>query len=203
MLILVHSSPVSLERDHGRHPNLGVLASPRCVYGDDICEWPWAADNDAYLAWDEDRYRSMLDRITGRPGCLFVTAPDIVGDAAATLERFWQWLPDVRRTGHPVALVAQDGIEHTSVPWDELDALFVGGTTEFKFSAEAAAAVREARERGKWVHMGRVNSRKRFDYARAIGCDSVDGSKFSKWRNTWLPDALTWHRDPYQERISA
>lgn len=49
--------------------------------------------------------------------------------------------------------------------------------------------------------MGRVNSRRRWDYAREIGCDSVDGSSYSKWRDRWLPTALTWHRDPVQLRI--
>lgn len=188
MLVLVHSSPTSLLRDHGRHPNLGVLASPRCVYGDGIQEWPWAADNDAYLAWDTSRYEAMLERITGRRNCLFVTAPDVVGDAAETLRRFWEWLPRLNATRQPVALVAQDGIENTDIPWDFFEALFIGGTTHFKMHAEWLCA--EAKARGKWLHMGRVNTRRRIRYAQSVGCDSVDGTNFSMFRKTNLPWAL-------------
>jgi hypothetical protein len=188
VLILVHSAPVSLLRDHGRHPNLGVLSSPRRVYLDDVQEWLWAADNDAYLAWDADLYQLMLNKITGMDGCLFITAPDVVGDAEETLRRFWEWLPAIRRAQQPVALVAQDGIHDTELPWDDIDALFIGGTTPFKMHTETLC--REAKRRGKWLHMGRVNTRRRIRFAQSIGCDSVDGSSFSMFRRTHLPWAL-------------
>lgn len=201
-MILVHSAPTSLLRDHGRHPNLGVLSSPRRVYPD-VGGWEWAADNDAYLAWDKDRFLRMLDTIAPMSGCRFVTAPDVVGDAAATIARFWEWLPRLRECGQPVALVAQDGIENTDVPWDEIGALFVGGTTEFKMGDIAAACVREAKRRGKWVHMGRVNTRRRILYAKSIGCDSIDGTAFSMYRKTHLPWALAWAASPPQMRLGA
>src|SRR3990167_9684407 len=89
LMVLVHASPKTLAPY--RTENLGVLCSPRCVYADDIQEWPWAADNDAFSKWDEGRYRDMLVRIKGRDGCLFVTAPDVVGDASETLRRFDEW----------------------------------------------------------------------------------------------------------------
>lgn len=186
MMLLVHQSPKSLAPH--RHPNLGVLCSPRCVYGDDIQTWPWAADNDAYSKWDEGRYRDMLERIRPRTGCLFVTAPDVVGDAAQTLYRFRAWrdiLGDL-----PVALVAQDGLERYGVPWDEISALFIGGTTGFKMSESAGHLVREAKDRGKWVHMGRVNSHRRLRYAKALGCDSIDGTQLSWFRDAKLPQFL-------------
>lgn len=149
----------------------------------------------------------MLDAIKGLPGCLFVSVPDVVGDAVATMRQFELWAPALERRGLPVALVAQDGIgdldRWLAQTWPRLAALFIGGTTQYKLSAEAEALGREAKERGLWLHMGRVNSRKRFDYARAIGCDSVDGTKFSRWRDRWLPNALTWHTDNLQQRIPA
>lgn len=193
MMVLVHSSPTSLVRDHGHPPNLGVLSSPRCVYRDAHDKgFKWAADNDAYLAWDEDRFVRMLDKITGIPGCLFVVAPDVVGDAKATLDRFYEWLYRIQETRQPIAFVAQDGIESVGVPWSKIDALFIGGTTEFKMGPVAADVAAQALRCRKWLHMGRVNTRKRIRYAKSLGCHSVDGTNFSMFRRTNLPWALTW-----------
>jgi EAL domain-containing protein (putative c-di-GMP-specific phosphodiesterase class I) len=88
--------------------------------------------------------------------------------------------------------VAQDGLEDHPVPWGLIDALFIGGTTEFKMGPVAAAAAQQARLLGKWVHMGRVNTRRRIRYAKSLGCDSMDGTSFSRFRRTTLPWALTW-----------
>jgi hypothetical protein len=144
----------------------------------------------------------MLGAINDLRGCLFVVAPDKVGDATTTRALFDEWFERVAATMQPVAYVIQDGQVAKDVPWKWIDCLFIGGSTEYKLSADAEQLGREAFRRGLHLHMGRVNSRKRFDYARQIGCDSVDGTKFSRWRSTWLPDALTWHRDHLQERLS-
>ena len=55
------------------------------------------------------------------------------------------------------------------------DVLFIGGSTDWKLGAAARGVVKEAKARGKRVHMGRVNSLRRYRYAEAIGCDTVDG----------------------------
>jgi hypothetical protein len=159
---------------------------------------PWAADNDCYQGLDTPRYTAMLGAIAPVPGCLFCTVPDVVGDAWATAQLFDLWAPQVHGYGLPVCLVAQDGITIledwlTSV-WPLLRAVFIGGTTEFKLGTEGRWVAEQAKQRGLWLHMGRVNSRRRYEYARRLGCNSVDGSGFSRWRDTWLPDALTWHR---------
>jgi len=186
-MILVHSSPTTLAPY--RTENLGVLCSPRRVYGDEMDGWPWAADNDAFSKWDEGRYRDMLDKIRGRRGCLFVTAPDVVGDAILTIRKFEQWWETLNEADLPVAYVGQDG--HDFEPyWDYFDCLFIGGTTEWKMGPEAAGLIREAKGRGKWVHMGRVNSYERTRYAEWLGCDSIDGTQFSWFRDTKLPPAL-------------
>lgn len=200
VMILVTASPTSMLRDHGRHPNLGVLGTPRNCYGENIQSWPWAVDNDAYLAWDEGRYRKMLERIASRRGCLFVTAPDVVGDADATLDLFATWRGELADVGHPIALVAQDGLEEP--PWESFQALFIGGTTEFKMGAQAARLAREAKRRGKWLHMGRVNTRRRIIYAKGLGCDSVDGTAFSMYRKTHLPWALDYASAPTQTTMA-
>lgn len=204
VLILVHTAhPQALEH---AGDGFGRLLSPRHfgrIADTAAAGIPWAADNDCFQQLDAAAYRRMIAAIHGLPGGLFVTAPDVVGDWRATRERWEEWALEIRAAGQPLAYVAQDGQPFPEVPWLELDALFIGGTTAYKLSADAERLGRHAKRLGMWLHMGRVNSRKRFDYARAIGCDSVDGSSYSKWRNTWLPRALTWHRDHLQERIPA
>lgn len=144
---------------------------------------PWAIDNEAFSSWDEQRFRRLLDRAEGAPACLFCAAPDVVGDARATLELWASWAPELRRRGFPPALVAQDGLELAAVPWEELDALFLGGTDAWKLGEEAAALCREAKRRGLWVHAGRVNSRRRALLVRSFGADSFDGLKWAKFRS--------------------
>lgn len=157
----------------------------------------WCADNGCFgkgypgdalwLAWLERNAYAAAD-------CLFATAPDVVGNAAATLDRSLPFLPRIRALGYPAALVAQDGLEDLEVPWDEFDVLFIGGSTEWKLGAAARALTKEAKARGKWVHMGRVNSEKRYRYAHEIGCDSVDGTYLTFGPDTNLPKLLSWSR---------
>lgn len=147
----------------------------------------WAADNGCFgvgypgdkalTAWLA-RLRPHSDR------CLFATAPDVVADAAATLLRSEPHLPVIRRLGYPAALVAQDGLEHLRVPWPEFDVLFLGGSTSWKLGPAAEALTAQALDRGKAVHMGRVNSARRWNHAQRIGCGSVDGTCL-----TYAPDA--------------
>lgn len=144
--------------------------------------WPGA---DAWFAWVQTHPIE---------GCLFVTAPDVVGDAAATLAESLPWLPRIREAGYRAALVAQDGLEELEVPWDDMDALFIGGTTDWKMSAHARTLIAEAKRRGKWVHMGRVNSEKRFRYAHFLGCDSADGTFLAFGPDVNLPRLKQWLR---------
>jgi hypothetical protein len=195
-MVLVHAAPSTLAPYRSKH--LGVLCSPRCVYGNDIEEWTWAADNDAYSDWNPDRYRKMLDRVWGRKGCLFVTAPDVVGDAERTLELFEEWYDDLSAVLQPIALVAQDGLVPDMVPWQRIDALFLGGSDLFKMGEDARSLVEQARARGKWVHMGRVNTQQRMRYAKAIRCDSIDGTSLSWFRDTYLPSTLAHAAQPRQ-----
>lgn len=163
----------------GRLRGAGYMLTPRMRQhpADGVV---WAADNGCFSqpeAFDLDAYFVWLDALAPFAGaCLFATAPDVVGDAKATLDRSIPALPRLREAGYPAALVGQDGLEHMEVPWDAFDALFIGGSTNWKLSESAAALARHARSLGKWVHMGRVNSLKRLRIAESIGCDSVDGT---------------------------
>jgi hypothetical protein len=179
------------------HPNLGRLVQPR--HYPRIAETaaqgiPWAADNDAFNGeWDEDAFERMLQSCAHLPGCRFVVARDVVGDAYMTSMHWEEYASLIMRYGLPCAYVAQDGIESIEdVPWGSLDALFIGGTDDFKLGSIVPSLVAEAKRRGKWVHMGRVNSKRRVIYAASIGCDSIDGSSFSRWRARWLPEGLAW-----------
>lgn len=157
---------------------------------------PWAADNDCFQGLKPQPYRRLLAKIAGLPNCRFVAVPDAVGDHARTLELWHAWRSEVADTGLPLAFVLQNGATLDSVPWHELDAVFVGGDTAWKLGPEASALTFHAHALGKWVHMGRVNSRKRWNRAAEMFCDSVDGTSFARYRNTYLDDALTWHRSP-------
>jgi hypothetical protein len=163
----------------------------------------WVADNGAFSdRFNEAEWWEFLTRNADRAGtCLFAVAPDVVADAAATLERSLPWLPKIRGLGYPAAFVAQDGLEDTAVPWDEFDCLFIGGSTTWKLGPEARSLVAEAKRRGKWVHMGRVNSERRWKYADAIGCDSVDGTYLTFGPDVNLPRLLAWTRNNDQTSL--
>lgn len=144
---------------------------------------PWCADNGAFSdRFDERKWWAfLLRRQPWASTCLFAAAPDVVGDAAATLTRSVPWLPKIRALGYPAALVAQDGLEHLTVPWDDFDVLFIGGTDQFKLGHHAIRLAEEARRHGKRVHVGRVNSDKRFRFAArpypfGLGADTADGT---------------------------
>lgn len=155
----------------------------------------WAADNGvfgkgypgdrAWLGW-------LASRSADADRCLFVTAPDVVGDAWATERRSLPFLPLIRDLGYPAAFVAQNGTEDTGLPYDEFDVLFLGGDDEYKLGEHAADLVRSARAHGKWVHMGRVSSRKRYEYAASIGCQSVDGTFLAFGPDKLLDECLSW-----------
>lgn len=163
---------------------------------------PWCADNGRYgKGWPgADEWIAWLASMDPAD-CLFATAPDVVGDAAATLAESLPWLPRIRALGYPAALVAQDGLESLDVPWDAFDVLFIGGTTAWKLGPHARTLVAEAKHHGKRVHMGRVNSERRYRYAAAIGCDSADGTYLTFGPDRNLPDLLAWVRTTAQPAL--
>lgn len=154
---------------------------------------PFAADNGAFGKGypGDERWLAWLQGLP-REGCLFAVAPDVVADASATLALADRWLPVIRALGFPAALVLQDGQEHLPVPWDLLDAVFIGGTTEWKLGPAAARLAAEARRRSKTVHMGRVNSGRRWAYAEVIGCDTADGTFLAFGPDKNLPRLRRW-----------
>jgi hypothetical protein len=196
-MLLVSGATKTVARLAG-DPHLGVLLTPRAGNRVDVAlelGLPYACDNAAFSGFDETKFLRMLGRVAGRPGCLWATAPDTVANAAATLDQFKRWEPLIRSHGLPVAFVLQDGQERLPVPWDHLDAVFIGGSTDWKLGPHARQLVAEAKVRGKLSHCGRVNSRARIRYAAGIGCDSVDGSGWSMWPDLRLPKGLAWIKE--------
>jgi len=197
MLLLV-SGATSAARSDG----VGDLIVPR-AWNDPgalvLARDRWAMDNGAFAGFDEGAYLRMLERYAGIAGCLFVTAPDVVADAAATLARWPFWSRLLRGIGHAPAFVAQDGLTPARVPWEELGALFIGGSTEYKESDAARELCGVAKARGLWVHWGRVNSRRRYALALKAGADSLDGTGFSMFPDRNIPKAAQW-RDEIQQQ---
>lgn len=175
-----------------RRPDLGVMLQPRTRQRP-LEGSPWAFDNGAFSGrFDHDTWLRWLGYLEPyRADCLFVVAPDVVGDAQATWERSEPYLPLIRARGYQAALVAQDGMSEP-IEWDAFDCLFVGGSTEFKLSETAYALIAEAKRRGKWAHMGRVNGWPRIKAAAVSGYDSADGTKIAFAPDVNLPIVLRW-----------
>lgn len=154
---------------------------------------PWLADSgcfgqgypgdDAYLAWLASR---------DREGCIMATAPDVVGDHDATVARSAPMIPRIRALGYRVGFVLQDGATVHNVPWADVDAVFIGGTTDWKLGPDVPPLIAAAKARGMWVHAGRVNSGRRYRYMQALGVDSCDGTYLAFGPDQLLPNVLAW-----------
>lgn len=162
------------------HPRLGWMLTPEMGQMPPHRGW-WAADNGCYThpeRFEWARYERWLRRWQAAASArmLFAVIPDVPRDMDATLARFEEYRGRMTDVVPRVALATQDGMHPEDVPWQDIDALFIGGSTEWKLGQESAALCGVARERGLWVHMGRVNTERRIKAAQSMGCDSVDGT---------------------------
>lgn len=154
---------------------------------------PHALDNGCFSGFDAGAFVRMLEAYQPyQASHKFVTAPDVVADAAST-RRLWPfWSQLLRGIGYTPAFVAQDGLQPHQVPWDEMGALFIGGSTAYKESAEARSLCGYAKAKGVWVHWGRVNGKRRYELALKAGADSMDGTGFSMYPDTNIPKIAGW-----------
>ena len=86
---------------------IGLLQTPKASYNLDGVA-VWAMDNGCYTDSypGDDAYLLLLKRLEPhRDRCLFVAAPDEVGNAAVTLTNLRYMAPRIRDAGWPVALV--------------------------------------------------------------------------------------------------
>lgn len=210
-------------RAHSGRDDLGILVTPDTNgMRKDIAHFPiWAADNGCFSQakpFDEGRWLAWLDSMP-REGCLWATAPDVVGSHERTVERSAGWLPIIRQLGFRAAFVAQNGATVENVPWDDFDALFIGGVpecrpcgftreaadfrrrhcptcgaklTEWKCSDQVEPLIVEAHRRGMLVHVGRVNSRSRFEWCRDHEADSADGTMIKFAMRVGVDNLISW-----------
>lgn len=149
---------------------------------------PWALDNGCFAGtFHAERFMRMVS-----PTALFCTLPDVVGDWDATLARSRPWIDPIRKAGGKVAIVLQDGCTPETVLWDEVDAIFVGGTTAWKLGSSVPSLIAHGRRRGLHCHMGRVNSYRRLRLAAVLGCHSVDGTFLARAPDQNAPRLVSW-----------
>lgn len=195
-----------------KREDLGLLVTPASSVWRQIDHYSlYAADNGCYVEskagrpFNAERWLRWLEQLPVQRA-LFAALPDVlewyddpetgrpycIGNVDATLERSAGYVERVKELGFPAALVAQDGLEDLDTVPFAIDALFIGGSDGFKLGPNVRQLVAQARDRGMWVHMGRVNSAKRLRYAGEIGCNSADGTfvGFSPTKNA--PRMLGW-----------
>jgi hypothetical protein len=196
MRLLVSGTTRTMRRLAGtpKADYLGVLLTPDNGNNVDsilALGLPWACDNAAFSCFSPPRFLRMLSRIrTSKTGLLWVCCPDAVGDAKRTNHLWNCWQSRIRETYRlPAAFVLQDGQETLGNP-PEAEAYFIGGTDDWKLSQASADLARWVKARGKPLHMGRVNSKRRMFAALDMGCDSFDGTSTSRWGDVWIPKRL-------------
>lgn len=173
---------------------IGLLQTPSSRYSLEGVA-VWAVDNGCFTnAYPgDDAYMALLARHAAhRDRCLFVAAPDVVGDGPATLALFPPMAARIRAADWPVALVAQDGMTPDLIPWDACDWLFIGGSTEFKLGPDAVRLIHAAHRHGVRVHVGRVNSGTRFARFAALGADTCDGTYLAFGPAVNAPRLRSW-----------
>jgi hypothetical protein len=164
--------------------DLGLMIQPGNSLHRQIDRYPFfAVDSGCYGdKFDPERWRRTLDHAALWPDrCLFAVVPDrfdpadLPGNHPATLDLWPRWVAEVTDRGLPTAFVCQNGSTPDDVP-QEAEAVFIGGDTAWKLSRWAWAQVAAGQARGRWAHVGRVNTAVRFGSARIFGADSADGT---------------------------
>ena len=194
MKFLIDKSPKEVTRKQNQHADLvqGQLCTPLTNYKN----WggTFALDNGAYSGLDREAWFRLLKKHEPYiEQCLFCVIPDIVGNALRTDDLYFHITRD-RRT-HPYterwAYVMQDGHEDRRIDWNSIRWLFIGGTNAFKDSSAAYDIVKTAKALGLPVHVGRVNTPKRYETYADLGCDTCDGSGVAQY--DWMLDKIAKH----------
>lgn len=162
---------------------VGQLLTPLTCYKLRDPDRPWAIDNGFFSPEAKiDTWLTLLKREQHhQKKCLFVTLPDVVGSARRTLEVYEHWRRQEALRGWKRALVCQDGQEHLPIPWDDIAAVFIGGSTNWKCGPHAAHIIRAAQALGKHTHVGRVNDPMRWEHFAKLGVDTVDGTGIARY----------------------
>jgi len=142
---------------------------------------PYALDNGAYSAFlkeeafDWEKFNALVAWAMSKDTPpLWIVCPDVVGDAAATVELWNAKAPSLQAaTGWPLAFACQDGMTLDTLK--DLNpspsVLFIGGSTDWKWES-----LEMWMQSGLRVHVGRVNSPRRLYECYHLGVESVDGT---------------------------
>lgn len=160
--------------------DVGQLLTPLTRYRLRDPNRPWAIDNGGFKEVDVNGLLSLMKREEHhRQNCLFVAVPDIIASAQRTLELFQHFRPMLE--GWRLALVCQDGQEHLPIPWDQIAAVFIGGSTRWKCSEHVTQIIKTAKLLGKHTHAGRVNDPQRWKHFEELGVDTADGTGLARY----------------------
>lgn len=190
-------------------PELGLMFQPGMGQTSPAFQfWKFACDNGRFAKPDEWNAGDWLEWLAGlrryRQNCLFAVAPDVVGDAFATLNLSRPYLETIRHLGYRAAFVAQDGFHDAFPDPDTFDVLFVGGRDDWKFDEDGGyAAARWARAHGKPTHMGRVNGERRTLSMMVSLFDSVDGTYLKYGPDVNWPKLNRWLDTVRDQRFMA
>jgi len=155
----------------------GLIITPRTGIREVIKNgMEWAMDNDVYNGkFQYEKWKRQLERyLPYKDTCLFIAIPDVLYNARETLEQYGRYKEEVKEMGYKRAIVTQDGMREKDIPWEEIEAIFVGGSDKHKRGKEGGRLIRSAKERGKWVHIGRINSAKSIEKFKSA--NSWDGT---------------------------
>lgn len=188
------------------HSNIGLLVTPKTyfylrsknlkhysVIGIDNGMFTDAGKN--LFTWD--KYKKLVKFAMAQvqteviDSLQFFAIPDVPFNWNETLKLYQnnkESVEELRSLGAPAAMVVQNGATVHDVPWDGIDAIFIGGDDKWKEGKDVEIngiqfkgqdlkdIVQEAKKRGLPVHMGRVNNLNRLNVANSLKVDTVDGT---------------------------
>ena len=153
----------------------GQLLTPLTKYK--RCEDVFGIDNGGFTGAKIEGFTKLIkNQFEFREQCLFAAVPDKIADHKESLAMWneYQHIAD----WYKKAFVVQDGFDEFP---NNADAMFLGGSTEFKDSVEASEIVKSALDSGMHVHIGRVNTIDRFYHFHKLGAHTCDGSGVSMY----------------------
>lgn len=155
----------------------------------------FAIDNGCFKSFNKDNWLRILDRERPHQArCEFVAIPDVVGCSHRTMALFeyYRRFYEQELRGYRLAYVLQDGQEE--LPLRRILPLvhyvFVGGTNAFKLGEDVKPLINLAQRKDVKVHVGRINSKERYDKFKSLGCDSCDGTGLCRF---------TWQRQKFAQ----
>lgn len=167
--------------------NLGWMMSPdgwRKPVRDGY-QMPYALDNGLYHPFGQPakppsaigHFYGLLAKAAEYHTPLFAVAPDVPYHGHDSLKRSIIHIGFMRELGYggDIALAVQDGMSFDVIDDDRWGAVFIGGSTDWKWSTMEEWSQR-GRQLGKWVHVARVNTQDRIRQCVDAGVDSADGT---------------------------